>query len=96
MVCIIIFAATSYLTYLRTGVYWLPTLSNLNLPVMPSFDSLLPSPSTSQGSEADFKESKNPTYKWLSNGRWHYGDTPPQGVKAELISNGIKEQPASR
>lgn len=76
--CVIVaicFAVGSYLVYLKTGCFWMPSWSNVNIS-MPAFlgggDATL-EPVTSP---------TEPTYKWWANGQWNYGQTPPEGVNA--------------
>ena len=84
-VCIValLFGLGSYALYLKTGRFWVPEW-NLQSISMPSFSGTFKQPTASM--EPVNKPTK-PTYKWLKGGRWHYGDVPPTGVEAQLISN---------
>lgn len=85
LICLIIFALASYLSYLRTGQFWLPNISTgvtqLSLPLVDSPPSMNPVEAPTE-----------PTYKWRKDGQWHYGDEPPEGVKAISLVKERKEQ----
>ena len=74
LIVIIAFAGISYLTYLRSGNYWLPGFMTgwFHSPVLG--EPTMGPPTISQ-----------PTYKWLDEGRWVYGDVPPPGVEAIAV-----------
>lgn len=72
----------SYAVYLKTGRLWIPEWDVQSLS-MPSFSGTIKQPAARMESVGKPTE---PTYKWLKDGRWHYGDMPPPGVKAQLIS----------
>ena len=89
IIFVVIMAVISYLAYLRTGVFWVPTVSNFSLPFL-----RLDSQPSIEGTKVSFDGRKNPTYKWLENGRWHYGDVPPEGVESELLQkNEVEKSP---
>lgn len=78
MILCILLALGSYLSYLKTGKFWVPSFSApsismpfSNKPVLDKKPSAVPVTSPSV-----------PSYKWIENGRWHYGEKPPKGVDA--------------
>lgn len=74
-IVIVALAGISYLAYLRSGNYWLPSVTNPSWPILSrDHESAVETPRISQ-----------PAYKWLVNGRWVYGDKPPAGVDARAI-----------
>ena len=87
LICALFMAVGSYLVYLKTGNFWIP-----------SFDLSSVSRSISIGSPKmsilpkleELQKTGKPVYKWVQNGRWHYGDTPPKGVKSQIVSRGKK------
>lgn len=83
IVCLVI-AIASYATYLKTGQFWVPSFSTSNIKI----PSVISSPKMNTLPKLSELESSNQkTYKWLANGQWHYGEAPPEGVKAVLISD---------
>jgi TRAP-type C4-dicarboxylate transport system permease small subunit len=85
LICALFMAIGSYLVYLRTGTFWMPSfdLSGLKQSVKMGSPKMSTLPKLNE-----LNESGRPVYKWIQNGRWHYGDTPPEGVKAQIISKG--------
>jgi len=83
LICIIIIAIASYATYLKTGQFWIPSfdLPDLKMPKVISSPKMNSLPKLSE------MENSQKTYKWLDKGKWHYGEAPPKGVDAELISS---------
>jgi len=80
VIVIIVAGAFSYLGYLKTGRFWLPTISSNSLPNFarqPTFESL-PQPT-------------KPVYKWRENGRWVYGEKPPRDIEAEQVFSEYEE-----
>lgn len=78
-------AVGSYLVYLNTGRFWVPQLpSNLT---MPAFLKREYKPSMEPVSEPT-----EPTYKWMKNGQWYYGQKPPKGVNAVRLDKGEAEK----
>ena len=84
LICIIMIAIASYATYLKTGQFWVPSfnLPDLKMPKVNSSPKMNSLPKL-----ADMENANQKTYKWLDKGKWHYGEAPPKGVDAELISN---------
>ena len=84
LICALLLAIASYLGYLRTGQFWLPTIphsvSQLSLPMPESNTSSTPA----NGNPVE--PPTEPTYKWRENGQWHYGDEPPAGAKSISIA----------
>lgn len=79
MVVVIIFAVAAYVSYLKTGRFWFPTVSIASVKSsLPSFRSA-PVMETLEAPEDD-------VYKWRVNGEWVYGDTPPSGVDAQRVN----------
>jgi hypothetical protein len=76
----------SYAVYLKTGRFWVPEW-NIQSLSMASFTGTFKQPVASM---EPISKPTAPTYKWLKGGRWHYGDVPPPGVKARLISDSKK------
>ena len=74
VVCLLGYAVLAVVIYTATGQTWKPSIA------WPDFDAVLPSPTMSTLEAPD-----QPTWRWRENGRWHYGDTPPEGVQAERI-----------
>ena len=87
LICALFMAVGSYLVYLKTGKFWIPSFNfsgvtqsiGLGSPNMSTLPQL-----------SELQETGQPVYKWIQNGRWHYGDTPPEGVKAQIVSRGKK------
>ena len=77
LLCMVLIGVAAYIGYLRTGQYRLPALK---LPQL-----FLPNP-VGEINMSAVQAPAEPTYKWRINGRWYYGDVPPQGVDALLIS----------
>lgn len=71
-------AIASYVSYLRTGQFWMPNFSlassKLSLPLFKSAPQM-------QTLEAP----KEAVYKWRENGEWVYGDSPPANVDVERV-----------
>ena len=90
VICALFVVISSYLVYLQTGKFWLPVLRVPNISV-PSFASLQGLVSASLSEADKFSADVNldnvsaPTYMWLHNGSWHYGDVPPEGMNATRI-----------
>ena len=74
------YAVLAVVIYTATGQTWRPSIS------WPDFADLKPAPEMSTLEAPD-----EPTYRWRQNGRWHYGDKPPEGVNAERIDKGAKK-----
>lgn len=79
IVILIIFAVISYVNYLKTGRFWVPNISFQA--VSSPFKSFVPSPEMKP-----LESPKETIYKWREQDEWVYGDTPPAGVDAQLIS----------
>lgn len=79
LVIVVFMAIGSYLVYLKTGEFWKPSWSNINIS-MPTFFS----------QDTPVMESvtvpSETTYKWRQAGQWHYGEKPPEGVEAIKVS----------
>ena len=71
----IFMAIASYVVYLKTGKFWKPSWSNVNI----SMPELLGSGAPNMQSITAPEE---PTYKWRQGGQWHYGQKPPKGMDA--------------
>jgi hypothetical protein len=70
-----------YAAYLHTGRLWLPSM---NLPSVSWFSGTPKLEPVGLPVE--------PTWRWRENGKWHYGDSPPKGVKAERIDRSATEE----
>ena len=81
MLVVVILAIASYINYLRTGQFWLPTVSMSSIKSsLPSFDSVPSAPKMNT-----LEAPNEAVYKWRVNGEWVYGDTPPAGVDAQRV-----------
>jgi len=78
LIAAIVLAIASYIAYLRTGKFWVPDLSFGNNISIPFSDSVPKMQSLQAPNE--------PVYKWRERGVWVYGDNPPEGVEAKLIT----------
>jgi len=74
----IIFAIASYLSYLRTGYFWLPNISFTSVKSSLPFIQSEPVMQTLEAPKEDI-------YKWRENGKWVYGEVPPSGVNAQRV-----------
>ena len=74
VVCGLGYAVLAVVIYTATGRTWQPKIE------LPSFGS-----STAASKMKTLEAPTEPTWRWRQNGRWHYGDKPPAGVKAERI-----------
>lgn len=95
MLVVVLIAGFSYLSYLKNGVALLPDFSSATDDIsMPSLESIKSIGSDIdfngflkklkgdeiEKSDQDESTSSEPTYKWLENGSWHYGNQPPENV----------------
>jgi len=74
LICGIVLAIGLYLIYLKTGQFWVPNLPTFSLP--------------SFGTTPKLKSLPKPTeaiYKWRQNGRWVYGEKPPENGSAKRV-----------
>ena len=76
--------------YLRTGNFFLPfsSTSNFSFPSLSFFSGLGEHDAINvelKGETVGLKDLQGPSYKWLENGNWHYGDAPPENVNAIRI-----------
>lgn len=78
VVIVIILAVASYISYLKTGRFWVPTISFSS--VKSSLQSFRGAP-VMQTLEAPDED----VYKWRVDGEWVYGDSPPEGVDAQRV-----------
>ncbi|MEM7358030.1 MAG: hypothetical protein AAF431_02915 [Pseudomonadota bacterium] len=84
LICGLMLAIASYLGYLRTGQFWIPTFpQTISQLSVPEFD--LNTTSATENRKP-VEAPTEPTYKWRENGQWHYGDEPPAGAKAISIA----------
>jgi len=75
LMIVVFMAIASYLVYLKTGQFWKPSWSNINISTPTFFSQNVPvMESVTVPSET--------TYKWRQAGQWHYGEKPPNGVDA--------------
>ncbi len=76
LICAVILAIGSYLIYLKTGQFWMPSVNvfNISLPQVEKKQRFKPIPKPTQ-----------PIYKWRQGGQWVYGETPPKNVSAERV-----------
>ena len=79
MIVVIIVGIASYISYLQTGRFWIPKFS------MASIKSPLPSIQRAPTMQA-LEAPQETIYKWRDQGKWVYGQTPPTGVTAQLVS----------
>ncbi len=78
MIIMIVFAVASYISYLKTGRFWVPNISFTSIKSsLPSFRSA-PVMQTLEAPD-------EPVYKWQVNGEWVYGDTPPAEVDVQRV-----------
>lgn len=78
LMIVIFMAIGSYLVYLKTGKFWKPSLSNIDIS-MPEFLKTKAPVMTPVSGPTET------TYKWYKNGQWYYGQVPPKGVDAIRI-----------
>lgn len=78
MILCIVFALGSYLVYLKTGRFWVPSFSTPNISMPFSGKPILDKKPTG----TPVTKPNSPSYKWIEGGRWHYGEKPPKGVDA--------------
>lgn len=78
MILCIVLALGSYLVYLKTGRFWVPSFSASQLSMPFSDEPILDTKPTGK----PVTTPSVPSYKWIENGRWHYGEKPPKGVDA--------------
>lgn len=75
--CAVIVGLASFLNYLRTGYFWVPSILSFEPEFSKPTMQALPQPTET-------------IYKWREHGEWVYGDSPPEGVNAQRVS-GEKE-----
>ncbi|MBX2849058.1 MAG: hypothetical protein KTR16_12105 [Acidiferrobacterales bacterium] len=73
LVVAIVVAVASYLNYLRTGYFWLPSIGSFQIGSSTPNMQTLPPP-------------KDTIYKWREGGEWVYGDAPPESVEAQKVT----------
>ena len=83
LIVALLLGLASYAVYLKTGRFWVPNWNVQSLS-MPSLSGMFKDQTPSM---QPISKPTKATYKWHKDGRWHYGDVPPPGVKAQLISD---------
>lgn len=74
LLIVVAVAGLSYLSYLRTGSYWIPGFVSTSMQGLGVQQASMGPATLDQ-----------PAYKWLDKGKWVYGDHPPPGVEAIAI-----------
>jgi hypothetical protein len=87
LICALLMALGSYLVYLKTGRFWIPSFAVASLIPSTKHDSPNMSPLPKLN---ELEKSGLPVYKWIQDGQWHYGDSPPNGVDAQIVSGDEK------
>ena len=79
LIAALLLAVVSYFVYLNTGKFWVPNLSFVRDNVSIPFSDDEPKMGTLQAPN-------EPIYKWREGEVWVYGNKPPEGVNATLIT----------